>query len=73
MKDLRAKNEIIQTVKIKRYTAYYFNRTLCFVINDYTTVGKQIKSSDFSEKKANLLFTKKQFMKSYTLMEKRES
>jgi hypothetical protein len=32
------KNEIIQTVKNKeRYTAYYFNRTLCFVINDYTT------------------------------------
>jgi hypothetical protein len=55
-----AKNEIIQTVKNKeRYTAYYFNRTLCFVINDYTTaVGKQIKSSDFSEKKSQLLLQK---------------
>jgi glycosyltransferase involved in cell wall biosynthesis len=69
-----AKNEIIQTVKNKeRYTAYYFNRTLCFVINDYTTGWQTDKIVRLFRKEKPTTLYKKQFMKSYTLMEKRES
>jgi hypothetical protein len=66
------KNEIIQTVKNKeRYTAYF--SIVFFVINENFHSGWQTdKIVRLFRKKSNYSLQKNSFMKSYTLMEKRE-